>query len=350
MTDSDRSPEEEALARAVHTVYGAPPEEFVAVRKEQVARLRAEGLRDQAKQVGALRKPSVSAAAVNALVRSDDPVVASLHDVGARMRHAQSALDMAALAGLRAERDTLLAAWVAAARTRAPGGSLTPAVESEVRDTAVAALADAGAAAVVTSGNLTRALSYSGFGEVDVADAVARTSTGVVLTRFEGGRRADPDKRMVGESDAQERAGRSAGEPDRAEEAGEPGDGEEPYEGEAAGEADDGEADEEPATPPDRVSELEMELDEAEKVVAAARATRRSAAQADADAEQEVTVAQEQVAQAERLLASARKRLEKAHSRRSQTETALEAADRELVESRARRDEMRAALEEAEDA
>lgn len=395
----DRSPDaEEALARAVHTVYGAAPEEFVAVRKEEVARLRAEGLKEQAKQVGALRKPSVAAAAVNALVRADDPVVGRLHDLGARMRHAQSALDMAALAGLRTERDGLLAAWVAAARTHAPGGSLTPAVESEVRDTAIAALADAGATEVVTSGNLTRALGYSGFGEVDVADAVARTSTGVVLTRIDGGREeaaeepgpaadggagpdedespddADGDGASV-EDEVDDEADVEAGgevddEIDLDAVDGDDAQVETRTQIEAGSEVEDeaqveagGEAQDEPpsskadrttaqtrSSAADRVAELEMELDEAEKVVAAARATRKSAAQADAEAEREVTVGQEQVAQAERLLAAARKHLEKAEDRRMRTQEALEAADRELTDSRARRDETRAALEEAEDA
>jgi hypothetical protein len=46
----------------------------------------------------------------------------------------------------------------------------------------VAALADEGAAAAVSSGQLTRALSYSGFGEVDLSEAVARTTSGAILT------------------------------------------------------------------------------------------------------------------------------------------------------------------------
>ena len=322
----------EALARAVDAVYAVAPEDFVATRKEQVARLRAEGLREGAKLVGALRKPSVAAAAVNALVRAEDPVVEQLLDVGARMRHAQSAMDMAALAGLRGDRDDLLAAWVAAARALSPGGALTAAVEAEVRDTAVAALADAGATEVVTSGSLTRALSYSGFGEVDIADAVARTSTGVVLTRIEGGRteREEPVEREDEETPEASESDDEVAEPPHADGASEAGTGALP-------------------STADRVSELEMELDEAEKAVAAARAARKAAAEADQTATRDAEVAAEQVAQAERVLAQARSHQGKADASRTKAAAALEAADENLRSVRDQRDRARAALEEAED-
>ena len=109
-----------------------------------------------------MRKPSVAAGAMNALVRTDDPAVSALRAVGERLRHAQSALDAAGIAALRPERDAALQAWVTAAREQLGGSSA--AVDAEVRDTAVAALADPGAADAALSGTLTRALSYSGFG------------------------------------------------------------------------------------------------------------------------------------------------------------------------------------------
>lgn len=321
---------EEALARAVDAVYAVAPADFVATRKEWVARLRTEGLREVAKEVGALRKPSVAAAAVNAVVRADDPVVARLVDVGARMRHAQATLDAAALAALRPERDDVLAAWIAAAREHA--GGLTGATEAEVRDTAVAALADAGAAEVVTSGSLTRALSYSGFGEVDVADAVARTSTGVVLTRLEGGRTDEVEEAAESEEPEESEAPE---EPEEAEEQG----------------------DEEARAPVDEdVSALEMELDEAEKQVAAARAARKAAAAADAVAAEALEAARARVAEAgeelrraQQALAEAQDEADGATKARGRTAEALEAAEADLVAGRERRDAARAALEEAED-
>jgi len=201
---------DEALSRAVQAVYAVPAAEFVATRTALAKELRAAGHREAAKELTGMRKPGVSAAAVNAVVRAQDPVVDRLVELGGAMRQATSALDGRTLAALRTDRDELLRDWVRAAAEHA-GGSLTSAVEAEVRDTAVAALADADATEVVTSGHLTRALSYSGFGEVDLADAVARTSTGVVLTRIEGGRVEDEDE-------GSELGQAESGEPDDAEE------------------------------------------------------------------------------------------------------------------------------------
>ena len=172
------------LTRAVDELYAVAPADFVARRTALAKEARSAGDREAATQIAALRKPTVSADAVNRVVRADDPVVARLRDVAARMRQAQSALDAAGLAELRVPRDEVLAAFVVAVEA---DGLTSPSAQAEVRDTVVAALADAVAQEVVCSGALTRALHYSGFGEVDVSDAVARTSTGVLLTRLEGG-------------------------------------------------------------------------------------------------------------------------------------------------------------------
>lgn len=183
----------ERVRQAVARVYGAAPGEFVALRTALVAQAKAEGDKDAAAEIGALRKPSVAAWVINQVVRREGEVIDALRDLGARLRHAQSTLDAAGLAGMRAERDRALADLVqtAAAVSESEGSALTTAVRSEVRDTAIAALADAAAEEVAWSGSLTRALHYSGFGEVDISDAVARTSTGVLLSRIEGGAGAD---------------------------------------------------------------------------------------------------------------------------------------------------------------
>lgn len=362
----------DALRRVVSELYAVEPVGFVTARKEWVTRLRSAGLREVAKEVGALRRPSVSAAAVNALVRAGDPVVGRLRDVGARMRQAQSALDAATLAGLRGERDELLRDWVAAAAEHAPA-PLAAAAGAEVRDTAIAALADAAATEVVTSGHLTRALSYSGFGEVDVADAVARTSTGVVLTRIEGGAagpeddesdevegdeaeaegdeveddtdesdeedlvdHGDLDEQVGGEDEDDELEEEVDGNLDEDDEVDEDVDLEDPE-------------DEQESADEELLARLAMELDEAEKEVAAARAARRKAADAAARASSAVAVAQEQVTQAERLLASAIKALEKATTAEAEATTSLEDAEDELRASREHRDAAKVALEEAED-
>ncbi|MDO5739004.1 MAG: hypothetical protein Q4P07_02530 [Ornithinimicrobium sp.] len=337
--DGDPGPQE-GLSRAVWAVYGVAPAEFVSVRKEWVTRLKAAGHRDVAKEIGALRKPSVSADAINTLVRAGDPVVGLLVNVGTRLRHAQAALDAGGMAALREERDEVLAAWVAAARAHSLSGSLTSGVEAEVRDTGVAALADAAATEVATSGSLTRALSYSGFGEVDVADAVARTSTGVVLTRIQGGRddAEDPDSPDTDPIEETEHQDEPLAMPVAV-----PVADPDPDSGSGVSGSDSD------ASNTERVAELEMELDECEKAVAAARAARREAAEVDTAADREATVAAEQVAQAERLLAGARKQLDRATEAREEAAALLVAAQEDIVTTRQARDAARAALEEAED-
>lgn len=293
------------LAQAAWETYAAAPAEFVATRTRWVTELRSEGLREVAREVAALRKPSVSAAAVNALVRTQDPVVARLRDVGTRLRHAQSALDAAGLAALRGERDGVLQDWVAAARANAPG-PLTGGAETDVRDTAVAALADDAATEVVLSGTLTRSLSYSGFGEVDVSDAVARTSTGVVLTRIEGGGEdtdpPDTDEDDADLIDAAERA------------------------------------------------RLEESLAQAEERVVAARRARRTAQAEMEAAAARAEEAQESVARVRALLATAEDESAEAEETQDEARAALTDADVALADARERRDDARTALEEVEDA
>ena len=368
---------DEALSRAVQAVYAVPAAEFVATRTALAKELRAAGHREAAKELTGMRKPGVSAAAVNAVVRAQDPVVDRLVELGGAMRQATSALDGRALAALRTDRDELLRDWVRAAAEHA-GGSLTSAVEAEVRDTAVAALADADATEVVTSGHLTRALSYSGFGEVDLADAVARTSTGVVLTRIEGGRVEDEDEGSElgqAESDEPVDAEEDDEEPDEEDDA-EPDDewDEEPDDegdesedlSETVGEFEDDEPDDEDEDddePDDEdaeeldVDDLEMELDEAEKVVAAARAERRRRVRAETDAEArveeaaaEVSRAEEALRQAQEQLGAVQQALEVARTQLTAAQDDRAGAEETLRAARERRDEARVALEEAEDA
>ena len=306
------------LAQAAWETYAAAPAEFVATRTRWVTELRSEGLREVAREVAALRKPSVSAAAVNALVRTQDPVVARLRDVGTRLRHAQSALDAAGLAALRGERDGVLQDWVAAARANAPG-PLTGGAETDVRDTAVAALADDAATEVVLSGTLTRSLSYSGFGEVDVSDAVARTSTGVVLTRIEGGGEdTDPP-------DTDEGGGEDTDPPD---------------------------TDEDDADLIDAAerARLEESLAQAEERVVAARRARRTAQAEMEAAAARAEEAQESVARVRALLATAEDESAEAEETQDEARAALTDADVALADARERRDDARTALEEVEDA
>lgn len=201
MSPPQQEDPDQRVRAAATRLYAGPPADFVATRTTLVKEARAAGAREAAKAITALRKPGVAAWLLNQLAHAHDRVLTDLADLGTRLRHAQSTLDATALGSLRGERDEALAALVAAAQQVAAdhGQQLTAAVAAEVRDTAIAALADEAAQQVLSSGVMTRALAYSGFGEVDLAESAATTSTGVVLTSLRGGRTAaqprgdDPD-------------------------------------------------------------------------------------------------------------------------------------------------------------
>ncbi len=207
-TDEAGAGTDAVVRRGAAQLYAGPPADFIATRTALVRSAKADGQREAAQQLAALRKPSVAAWVLNQLVHGHDAVIDRLTDLGVRLRQATAALDAAALAGMRAERDETLADLVSAATTAAAerGQRLTPAVANEVRDTGIAALADAAAEEVLVSGTLTRSLSYSGFGEVDLSEAAATTSTGVVLTSISGGREAasspeEPDRHTIDDED-----------------------------------------------------------------------------------------------------------------------------------------------------
>lgn len=193
------------LAAAMEELYAADLAEFMAVRGRLVAAAKADGDAGVATEIGKLRKPSMAAWAVNLAARDNPQLVERLVDLGTRMRSAQSRLDTATLTGLRPDRDQLLADAVTAAETAVAGMDrrLTPAAQQDVRATLIAALADEQATRAVASGQLTRALSYSGFGEVDLSEAVARTSsTGSILTLLHGSGQGDAGEASEDDEDA----------------------------------------------------------------------------------------------------------------------------------------------------
>jgi hypothetical protein len=179
---------DEETAGAAAQLYTVAPSAFLSTRTALARAAKASGDAAAAKEIGALRKPTVAAWAINHLLRRRPELAARLLDVGGRLRSAQTRLDAATLRDLRTTRDALLTELAGAAAEEAAGAGqpLSTAVLTEIRDSVVAALASAEATEAVLSGTLTRALSYSGFGEVDLGDAVARTNAGVRLAVIQG--------------------------------------------------------------------------------------------------------------------------------------------------------------------
>ncbi|XVX20040.1 hypothetical protein ACQP1U_17420 [Actinomycetota bacterium] len=185
------------VLQAMERLYAVVPDDFMAARKELVSEAKAAGEKAVATAIGKLRKPTQAAWAINTAVRQDDPALATLAGVGERLRAAQSALDVKVIQSLRGERDKAVAGFVEAVGRAADeaGSGLSAAGIQSVRDTAIAALASEDAMAAVLSGALAQTMSYSGFGEVDVSQAVtARTSSGAVLSVVKGGKTDAPAK------------------------------------------------------------------------------------------------------------------------------------------------------------
>jgi hypothetical protein len=74
-------------------LYGAPLGDFVTVRNELARELRAEGRKDAADEVAALKKPAVAVWVVNQLARRHRRDVDLLLDVGHRLRAAHGETD-----------------------------------------------------------------------------------------------------------------------------------------------------------------------------------------------------------------------------------------------------------------
>ena len=80
----------DALVRETQKLYGLPPSEFTAARNARAKELKQDDP-ELAAAVAALPKPTVSAAAVNGLVREDPSEVRALVQSGKRLRQAQEA-------------------------------------------------------------------------------------------------------------------------------------------------------------------------------------------------------------------------------------------------------------------
>jgi hypothetical protein len=163
------------LRAAVQQLYAAPPARFTPLRSELVAEAKSAGDRDLATSIGALRKPTVAAWAVNHFVRGSGEAMDDFRGFALLLREAQRTLDADQLRLLgreRARRVDELAAQIEAAAAEA-GQPIGTAAGAEVRETLTAFIADEAAERSVLTGSLVRALSYSGFGSVELENVLA---------------------------------------------------------------------------------------------------------------------------------------------------------------------------------
>jgi hypothetical protein len=162
----------DAAADELYALSPAHLDRFAPRRNELAAAARKAGDRELAGQISALKKPVQAAALANALVRQRPAAVRALSELAARLRDAHRHLRGGELRELAEQRQR----WLAELAELAPelaGRPVGETVQGQLRATFEAAIADEAAERAVLSGRLTGALSYAGFGEVDISDAVA---------------------------------------------------------------------------------------------------------------------------------------------------------------------------------
>src|SRR3954466_12036040 len=131
--------ESEAVSEAARTLYAAAPDEFMATRSELAKQARAAGDAAAATQIEKLRKPTVAAWIVNALVHDDPTAVERLTALGEQLRTAQERLDATAMRQLTTKRRKLVDDLTRQALRRAKKGQPAAGLRDEVSGTFEAA-------------------------------------------------------------------------------------------------------------------------------------------------------------------------------------------------------------------
>ncbi|MBB6626395.1 hypothetical protein H5V45_03575 [Nocardioides sp. KIGAM211] len=166
--------ENPGLLEIADELYALGLPEFTPTRDARAKALKADD-KDLAARLKALKKPSVAAWVVNALVRHEAEQVEQVLAVGAALREAQANLDGDELRALTRQRRQLTAAVTTRARALAGelGVKVTTAVSDQVEATLTAAMVDEECARAVRSGLLVAALTSTGVEASEVAGAVA---------------------------------------------------------------------------------------------------------------------------------------------------------------------------------
>lgn len=157
-------------------LYALPAAEFTAAR-DAIVKLNTRDLagKELARQIKALRRPTVAAWAVNLLVRREPDQIEQVLALGTSLRQAAAAMQGDELRTLTRQRRQLTAALAGAARSRAREYDvrLSDAVLEQVEGVLTAALLDPVAADVVRTGLLVTAFGGTGVSQVDVEAVLA---------------------------------------------------------------------------------------------------------------------------------------------------------------------------------
>src|SRR4051812_46226441 len=199
---ADRSSD---LLSIADDLYALSLAEFTPARDAKAKELKGT---DLAKEVKALKKPSLAAWVVNLLVREEADQVDQVLQVGAALRAAQESMSGDELRQLTRQRRQVTAAVTTQARrlAREHGQKITEAVAGQVEATLTAAMVDEGCAKAVRSGMLLSALEATGVEAVELDRAVALPDAlGFVATVREA-EPTKPDLHVVPDPDRDEKA------------------------------------------------------------------------------------------------------------------------------------------------
>ncbi|MEU8249645.1 hypothetical protein [Nonomuraea sp. NPDC048916] len=153
------------LDEVADRLYALPPPEFTAARAAEARAAKDAGETRLARDIAGLRKPTVSAWALNRAARRHPGELQELFDLGRELRAAWEEHDADALAELTRRRGVITGR---VSRLVQEGAGLSSAAAAEVDQTLDAAVVDAEAADQVRRGRLVKPLSYSGFAPAPV--------------------------------------------------------------------------------------------------------------------------------------------------------------------------------------
>lgn len=174
---------DDAVRNAMDELYSADPDTFMERRTALAAAAKQDGNGPGAKQIAALRKPTRSAYAVNALARSDPDGITELVELGEQLRRAERSVDATQIRELTAHRRRLVNDLTRRAFDAIDDEAPSSAVRDEVVSTLTAALADPDVAGLVADGTLVKPARWEGFGFGGSPDLTVVGGT--------GGRRSD---------------------------------------------------------------------------------------------------------------------------------------------------------------
>ncbi|KQU28379.1 MULTISPECIES: hypothetical protein [unclassified Rhodococcus (in: high G+C Gram-positive bacteria)] len=199
-------------------LYGLDPSDFVATRTGRQKQARSDGDKDLAKQIGALRKPTIVGWVLNVTVRDAEDDVTDLLDLGEALREAQQHLregrrpagrpSGATLRTLTKQRQRAVRALAnrAAKIAEDRGHPIGEDVGREVTQSLNAALSDADIADEVRRGRMLGAAEYSRFGPM-----------GLVSVDPEPAKEPEPAPDDTAEREMEEQRARAQAELDDAE-------------------------------------------------------------------------------------------------------------------------------------